>query len=114
MIGFSIAYVGSIDYVAAYGWPLYPFGYLPVFAFVVVTAETIRRHRLVDLTPAFAGEQILATLGDPVIVCDHEGRVRFRDAAAAVGFGHRRGALARREPQLLRAPGGGPRPAPRP
>ncbi len=107
MIGFSIAYLGSIDYVAAYGWPLYPFGYLPVFAFVVVAAETIRRHRLVDLTPAFAAEQILATLGDPVIVCDHEGRVRFSNAAAAVVFGYSRADLAGAALELLAEPAAG-------
>src|SRR5258708_30799927 len=107
MIGFSIAYVGSIDYVAAYGWPLYPFGYLPVFAFVVVAAETIRRYRLVDLTPAFAAEQILATVGDPVIVCDHEGRVRFSNAAATAGFGYSPAGLPRAPPALPAQPAAG-------
>src|SRR5258708_20065490 len=112
MIGFSIAYVGSIDYVAAYGWPLYPFGYLPVFAFVVVAAETIRRHRLVDLTPAFAAEQILATLGDPVIVCDHEGRVRFTNPPPAGGFASTPADPPRPPPQPPAPPP--PAPPPRP
>src|ERR1700688_2004785 len=77
LVGFAIAYLGSCDYVAAYGLPLYPFGFLPVFVFIVVVAKTIQRYRLVDLTPAFAAEQILATVADPVIVCDCEGRSRF-------------------------------------
>jgi diguanylate cyclase (GGDEF)-like protein/PAS domain S-box-containing protein len=94
MIGLAIAYLGSCDYVAAYGVPLYPFGYLPVFVFTVIVAETFRRYRLVDLTPAFAAEQILATVADPVIVCDHEGRIRFTNEAATTVFGYDRGELA--------------------
>ncbi len=93
LIGFAIAYLGSLDYVAAYGLALYPFGYLPVCVFIVMLAETIRRHRLVDLTPAFAAEQILATVADPVIVCDREGRIRFTNAAAATVFGYGDGEL---------------------
>ncbi|HYL06216.1 MAG TPA: EAL domain-containing protein [Thermoanaerobaculia bacterium] len=94
LIGFAIAYLGSLDYVAAYGLPLYPFGYLPVCVFIVVIAETIRRHRLVDLTPAFAAEQILATVADPVIVCDRDGRIRFTNEAASTVFGYGSGELA--------------------
>ena len=77
MTGFLIAYLGSFDYVAAYGVPLYPFGYLPVLVFIAIAARTIRRYFLVHLTPAFAAGQILATVADPVIVCDSEGVIRF-------------------------------------
>ncbi|HLX06466.1 MAG TPA: EAL domain-containing protein [Thermoanaerobaculia bacterium] len=94
MIGVAIAYLGSCDFVAAYGVPLYPFGYLPVLAFIVIVAHAIRRHRLVDLTPAFAAEQILATAADPVIVCDREGRIRFTNQAAANVFGYSGGELS--------------------
>jgi diguanylate cyclase (GGDEF)-like protein/PAS domain S-box-containing protein len=94
MTAFAIAYLGSFDYVAAYGVPLYPFGYLPVLGFIVLLAYTIRRYRLVDFTPAFAAEQILATVADPVIVCDSEGRIRFTNEAASTVFGYGRGELA--------------------
>jgi diguanylate cyclase (GGDEF)-like protein/PAS domain S-box-containing protein len=94
LIGFAVAYLGSFDYVAAYGLPLYPFGYLPVCVFIVLLAEIIRRYRLVDLTPAFAAEQILATVADPVIVCDRDGRIRFTNEAASTVFGYGSGELA--------------------
>ncbi len=94
MIGLAIAYLGSCDFLAAYGVPLYPFGYLPVLAFILIVVHAIRRHRLVDLTPAFAAEQILATVADPVIVCDREGRIRFTNQAAANVFGYSGGELA--------------------
>ncbi len=107
LAGFAIAYLGSCDYVAAYGLPLYPFGYLPVFVFIVVVAKTIQRYHLVDLTPAFAAEQILATVADPVIVCDGEGRIRFVNAAAMSVFGYAAGELVGAPIELLAAPAAG-------
>jgi diguanylate cyclase (GGDEF)-like protein/PAS domain S-box-containing protein len=104
MAGFAIAYLGSFDYVAAYGVPLYPFGYLPVLAFIVIAARTIRRYFLVDLTPAFAAEQILATVADPVIVCDSGGIIRFTNDAASTIFGYEPGELAGAPIELLAAP----------
>ncbi len=104
MIGFAVAYLGSFDYVAAYGVPLYPFGYLPVLAFIVIAARTIRRYFLVDLTPAFAAEQILATVADPVIVCDSGGIIRFTNHAASTVFGYEPGELAGAPIELLAEP----------
>src|SRR3954452_3614339 len=94
MTAFAIAYLGSFDYVGAYGVPLYPFGYAPVLVFIAIAAYTIRRYRLVDLTPAFAAEQILATVADPVIVCDLAGTIRFTNEAASTVFGYAPGELA--------------------
>lgn len=104
MTGFAIAYLGSFDYVAAYGVPLYPFGYLPVLAFIVIAARTIRRYFLVDLTPAFAAEQILATVADPVIVCDSGGIIRFTNDAASTVFGYEPGELTGAPIELLAEP----------
>ncbi|MBV8201723.1 MAG: EAL domain-containing protein [Acidobacteria bacterium] len=89
LVAFSIAYLGCIDYVPAYGVALYPFGYLPVFLFIVLSAWTIRRFRLVDFTPELAAREILATVADPLIVCDVEGRVRLLNPAAAGVLGCR-------------------------
>ncbi|HEY0514593.1 MAG TPA: EAL domain-containing protein [Thermoanaerobaculia bacterium] len=94
MTGFAVAYLGSFDYVAAYGVPLYPFGYLPVLVFILIAAFTLRRYHLVDFTPAFAAEQILATVADPVIVCDSDGTIRFTNEAASTIFGYAPGELA--------------------
>jgi diguanylate cyclase (GGDEF)-like protein/PAS domain S-box-containing protein len=89
LVAFSIAYLGCIDYVPAYGVALYPFGYIPVFLFIVLSAWTIRRFRLVDFTPELAAREILATVADPLIVCDGEGRVRLLNPAAASVLGQR-------------------------
>ncbi|HXO19810.1 MAG TPA: histidine kinase N-terminal 7TM domain-containing protein, partial [Thermoanaerobaculia bacterium] len=107
MLAFAVAYLGSFDYVAAYGVPLYPFGYLPILLFIVIVAHTLRRYRLVDFTPAFAAEQILATVADPVIVCDAEGRIRFTNEAASRVFGYGGGELVGAPIELLAEPPAG-------
>jgi len=82
LLAFGIASLGSVDFVATFGVPLYPFGYLPVMLFLAITAQTIWRYRLVDITPAFAAAQILKTVSDALLVFDHEGVIRVANQAA--------------------------------
>ncbi|MCH8055351.1 MAG: GAF domain-containing protein [Deltaproteobacteria bacterium] len=82
MIAFSVGCVGSFDYLAAYGVPLYPFGYLPVFAFLVMTARAIWSYRLADITSAFAVKEIINAMTDALFVLDHDGVVRIVNQAA--------------------------------
>jgi diguanylate cyclase (GGDEF)-like protein/PAS domain S-box-containing protein len=89
LVSFAIAYLGCVDYVPAYGVRLYPFGYIPIFVFIVLSAWTIRHFRLVDFTPELAAREILATVADPLIVCDREGRIRLLNQAASSVLGHR-------------------------
>jgi len=86
LVAFAVLYLGSFDYLAKYGIPLYPFGYLPVLAFAMLAARAIWRYRLVDLTPAFAAKQILKTLCDPLVVLDQDGLVRVANQAACQLF----------------------------
>ena len=39
---FGIAYLATFDFLAAYGVPLYPFGYIPVLVFVALAALKVR------------------------------------------------------------------------
>ncbi len=82
LLAFGIAYLGSVDFVATFGIPLYPFGYIPVLLFLGITARAIWRYRLVDITPAFAAAQILKTVSDALLVFDPEGVIRVVNQAA--------------------------------
>lgn len=93
MIAFSIAYLGSVDYLAKFGIPLYPFGYIPLLIFLVVAANAMKRYRLVDLTPAFAANKILTTMADPLIVCDLENKIRVVNDATCNIFGYSKNEL---------------------
>ncbi|MCI0526501.1 MAG: PAS domain S-box protein, partial [Nitrospira sp.] len=93
MIAFAIAYVGAFDYLAKYGIAVYPFGYIPVLGFLVMSARTIWRYRLVDLNPAFAAGQILETMQGGVLVVDMEGKIRVVNRATCTMLGYRESEL---------------------
>jgi PAS domain S-box-containing protein len=86
MIGFGIASMGSVDYIASFGIPFYPFGYLPVLIAFIIISRTIIRYRLVDITPAFAADYILNTITDALIVLDRDGLIRVVNHAACKLF----------------------------
>jgi PAS domain S-box-containing protein len=87
-IAFGIAYLGGLDYLPCYGVPLYPFGYLPVLVCFAVMARALPRYRLVDIVPAFAANEILATMADPLAVCDVDGRIRVVNHALCATLGY--------------------------
>jgi PAS domain S-box-containing protein len=76
MIAFSITYLGAWDYLPCYGIAVYPFGYVPIFICLTLIARAIQRYQLIDIVPAFAANQILATMADPLAVCDANRRIR--------------------------------------
>jgi PAS domain S-box-containing protein len=88
MLAFAIGYVGIVDFVPTYGIPLYPFGYLAIFGFVALAAWAIWMYRLVDITPAFAANQIIETMSEGLLVLDREGVLRVVNSAACglLGF----------------------------
>ncbi len=87
LIAFSIAYLGSVDYLPAFGIPVYPIGYLFVFGFVWIAAQTIWVYRLGETATLFATEQILRTMSDALLVLDREGIIRTANHAASNLFG---------------------------
>jgi len=93
LVAFSIVYLGSFDYVAKYGIPLYPFGYLPVTVFIVLLTRVLWRYRLVDITAEFAAKSIINTMVNPLLVLDHEGVIRIVNHAACQLFGQPAAAL---------------------
>lgn len=85
-VAFCVAYLGSFDYLAAFGIPLYPFGYAAVLGFVILTGRALWRYRLVDITPAFAATEIIQAMADALLVLDGEGTVRVVNRAACALF----------------------------
>lgn len=90
MLAFSVGYLGVVDFIPAYGIPIYPFGYLAILGFAVLAARAVYTYRLVDITPAFAAAEIVETMNDALLVLDRECNVRVanqeaRDLFAPVG-----------------------------
>jgi PAS domain S-box-containing protein len=87
-ITFAVVYIGSVDYIAKFGIAFYPFGYVPVLIFLVLAARLIWTYRLVKITPSFAAEQIMATMIDPLLVCDADRKIRMVNEATCMVFGY--------------------------
>jgi PAS domain-containing protein len=83
---FGIAYLGSFDFFAAYGIPLYPLGYIPVLGFILFANRTIRRYRLVNITPELAAKQIINAMEDALLILDSDGIVRVANHSACEIF----------------------------
>ncbi len=86
---FAIACVASEDYLPKFGVDIYPFGYLPIFIFVMMIAYLLMRYRFVDITTALATNQILATIGDPLIVVDADNKIKVVNQALFTIFGYK-------------------------
>ncbi len=100
MPAFGVGYLGIVDFVPAYGIPLYPFGYLAILAFVALATRAIWTYHLIDITPAFAANEIIETMNDALMVFDREGVLRVVNGAACEMFGYER-------EELLGRPAGG-------
>lgn len=108
---FGVAYLASFDFLANYGVPLYPFGYVPILVFFCMVARTIGQYRLIDMAPAIAVEEIISTISDFFIACDAEGAIQYVNEAtrAALGYSEREligkpiGFLALNAPALERS-----------
>lgn len=82
LIAFGLGYLASIDYLPAYGIEIYPLGYIPILAFLLCVAYAIRRYQLLEITPAFAANEIIQTMSETVLVLDQESIVRLVNPAA--------------------------------
>ena len=82
-----IADVASVDYLPAFQVPVYPFGYIFIGLFILLATRAIWRYRLVDITPAFAANEIVETMADALVVLDREGIIRAANTAAATMLG---------------------------
>ena len=90
---FMVASFALIDFLPIVGVGVRPVGFLAILGFVGVAANSIWRYHLVELTPQYAAEQILATMKNAVIVIDLEGNIRVVNHAAQTILGFDQGAL---------------------
>lgn len=85
-VAFAIGYLGVVDYLPAFGIEFYPLGFLPILAFLLLSAFTISRYHLIDITPAFAAREIVHTMSEALLVLDQEGLVRVANPAVGLLF----------------------------
>lgn len=98
LIAFSIGYLGSLDFLPALGVSYYPVSSIPMICMLALVSRAIWRHRLVDITPAFAAREIIDTMNDGLIVVDLDGVVRLVNQATCSLLGYREQDLIGRRP----------------
>jgi signal transduction histidine kinase len=49
LLGFFVVCFGVVDFLPGYGVNIYPFGYLPVFLYLIIVAYAIIKHHLLDI-----------------------------------------------------------------
>jgi diguanylate cyclase (GGDEF)-like protein/PAS domain S-box-containing protein len=106
MLAFVIAYAGCVDYLPKYGIAAYPFGYLPILAFVFIVARSVHKYDFAAITPSLAAREIIGTMADALFVCDREGRIQFANRSAATILGYEENELAGKRIEELLAQGG--------
>jgi len=84
----AVGYLGSVDYLPAFGFAVYPIGCFFILGFIVLAANAILRFRLSDLSPGFVAAQMLQTIQGGILVVDTHGRIRVANTAAAQLLGY--------------------------
>ncbi len=88
LIAFGLGAIGLVDYLPGLGVPVFPFGFLGIFAALWILETTISRYRLVDITPRFAAQSIIDTMNDALLVLDAEGIIRLVNNPTTRVLGH--------------------------
>jgi len=84
----AVASIACVDFLPAIGAHVYPFGYLPVLAFVFIVAHVSQFVGLIPVTPQLASREIIGTMADALFVLDRDSVIQFVNPAAVqlLGF----------------------------
>lgn len=78
----AIASFAAVDLLAALDVEVYPFGFLFILAFLAIVGHVVRSFHFIDITPALAGQTIVDTINEALVVVSEEGVVRLVNTAA--------------------------------
>lgn len=75
-VALCVGSVALFDFLPSFGVPVYPFGYVAVIGFALITVTAGWSRSRIGITPEFAAAQILETMQGAVLVADLQGTVR--------------------------------------
>lgn len=81
LIAFALPVLACVDFLPAFGIPLFPLGMVPVVIFLLASVQVLKKYWLVTITPSFAAREIVSTMADGVVVCDAAGRIQVVNEA---------------------------------
>ena len=100
LIGLIVGSCGAVDLLPLFGIDFYPVGGVALLAMALIDLYTTWRYRLVEITPAFAAQQLMNTISDGALVLDQDGIVRLVNAPACYILGYTADSLLHRPPPL--------------
>lgn len=84
-----VALPGAWDFLPAFGVPVYPIGFLFFILFIVLLWWSNYRYQILNPTAESLAGNVLATVGDAIIVLDSEGFVRMVNPRTEEILGYR-------------------------
>ncbi len=80
--GNLLATLAGVDFLAAFGLPVYPIGFVVMTVMHAATMFGSIRYRLIEITAEIAAERVLHTMPDGLLVSDNQELVRLANPAA--------------------------------
>jgi diguanylate cyclase (GGDEF)-like protein/PAS domain S-box-containing protein len=100
LLGLVIGSFGAIDLLPLFGIDFYPVGGVALLAMTLIDLYVARRYRLIEITPAFAAQQLMNTISDGALVLDQDGIVRLVNPPACAMLGYSADILLHRPPPV--------------
>jgi PAS domain-containing protein len=86
-------YGASADFLPSSGLAVYPFAFLPVLGFALVTAYVTLRFGLVEVTPQLAANELAEMMRGGVLLLDRDGVIQVVNRRATLVLGREAAAL---------------------
>lgn len=88
--------LAAVDFLPAFGLPVYPAGYLLIFLFIILSVYLMAVRRFPDIIPGVVASRVIEIMQEALIVLDRSEIVRLCNRAACVLLGQEEGKLAGR------------------
>lgn len=82
MSGIAVASLSSADFLGTLGFEVYPVGFALILYLYCVLAYVTWTYRLCDITASVAGQRIIDTMTDALVVTDADGIIRILNPSA--------------------------------
>lgn len=86
LVGHAIATIALVDYLATFGFAVYPIGFFAVFILFSIFTYVTWRYRIFDFSTAFNVNTVLQTMSDAIVALDRHGGIKLANSATNTLF----------------------------
>jgi diguanylate cyclase (GGDEF)-like protein len=81
-IALAILYCAAVDFLPSLGFAVYPWAFVPVSLFTLLTAWITQRYGLVEVNAQLAAQEIAGLVRGALLILDRDGAVQFANPFA--------------------------------